>query len=111
MMLDFLQRYILNFWIWWYVIVHKAILAKLFGSWGFVLGKLNVVPMLTNLFQPLFQDFTKVGRLIAFPIRSIWVLIGSSIQIIVTIPLLFIYVVYLAMPMIPVWAVISYFVL
>jgi len=72
------------------------------------LATFNVIPMLTNLFQPLFQDNTRMGRIIAFPIRLIWVLVGSIFQLILTIPLTMLYVIYLMLPLVPIWALLEY---
>lgn len=107
-MIGIAKRYILNFWIWWYIIESKQVWKKIVGIASFTLGYLNVVPMAQNIFAPLYQDYSRTGRIIAFPIRLIWILIGSIIQLIITIPLLAIYLFYLVLPIMPLWAVADY---
>jgi len=105
------KRYFVNFWIWWYVIQNKELLKKGLSFWMYTMGFFKIVPMLTNLFVPLYQDETRMGRVIAFPIRFIWVIVGSLLQIAITIPLLANYLLYLALPLIPIWNVTSYYIL
>ncbi len=103
-----LKRYFLNFWVWWYAVEARLFLGKLTSTWLFVLEFLNLVPMLSNLFEPLYQDYTRTGRIVGFMFRSGWIFFGSLAQIIVTIPLLAAFVLFLILPVLPVWAVISF---
>lgn len=71
---------------------------------------LNILPMLRNLFVPLYQDYTRLGRIIAFPIRSTWALVGLLLQIVIIPPILFMILVYLLMPIAPFYGIFSYLV-
>jgi hypothetical protein len=102
------HKYIINFWIWWYGVQSVIIAQNLFGTWTYMLGYLNIVPMLTNLFTPLFQDYSKTGRIIAFPIRLTWVIVGSIFLLILSIPLIFMFFLYLLLPLAPLVAISSY---
>lgn len=104
------QKYTINFWLWWYIVENKIVLSRLVAIAGFTLGYFNIIPMLQNLFQPLYQDNTKMGRIIAFPIRVAWITFGTIVQTIITIPLIIAYVAYLIFPLLPFVAVLSYFV-
>jgi hypothetical protein len=108
--LDFIKQYFLNFWIWWYVINARTFGQNLLAKWNFTLGFLNLVPMLSNLFVPLYQDYSRTGILVSIPIRLVWVVSGTIIQILITIPLVLAYLVYLILPVLPLLAVISFFI-
>lgn len=74
----------------------------------FLLNLLNVPPMLKNLFQPLYQDNTRMGRIIALPIRLTWVFFGLLIELLL-IPILgFVIFVYMLLPVIPIYGLVYY---
>lgn len=108
--MDFIKQYFLNFWIWWYIINARIIGQNLLAKWNFTLGVLNLVPMLSNLFVPLYQDYSRMGIIVSLPIRLTWVVGGTIIQILVTIPLIMAYLLYLILPLLPIFAVISFFI-
>lgn len=107
-MINLVNRYIFSYFVWWYVVEAKIILGKVVGGWLFLLNLLNVPPMLKNLFQPLYQDYTKLGRIIAFPIRFTWVVFGLLIELALLPVFLFVFVLYLLVPFAPVYGIISY---
>ncbi|HRN86719.1 MAG TPA: hypothetical protein PKU78_02785 [Candidatus Dojkabacteria bacterium] len=107
-MLNLLNRYFLNYFIWWYLVQSKIILGKVFGGWMFLMNLLNVPPMLKNLFQPLYQDYTRMGRIIAFPIRLTWVLMGLFIELLLLPIILIIFIIYLILPVIPIYGFASF---
>ena len=109
-MLNFVNHYFLNFFIWWYLVESKIILGKVFGGWIFLLNMLNVPPMLKNLFQPLYQDYTRMGRIIAFPIRFTWVVIGITLELALLPLFLLVFLIYLFLPITPIYGVLSYLV-
>jgi len=102
-----IKRYIINFWVWWYVVKAYDLAQELIGYWGFLLNYLNIPSMLTNLFVPLYQDYSWGGKFISLIIRSAWVIFGSLVMIFVTIPIIFIYFVYILIPFMPVFALIG----
>jgi len=103
-----IKDYIINFWLWWYFVKVKEIGQILLRYWLFLLGYLNVVPMVKNFFIPLYQDYTFIGRVISFIIRFIWVVVGSIIQIIATVPLIFLFIIIFFLPIIPIIMILSY---
>lgn len=107
-MFNLFTKYFLNFWVWWYLVQNKNTVRALVGYWSFTLGYFNILPMAQNLFKPLFQDESKEGKFIAFPIRLTWIFIGSFFQLLLTIPLLIMYLIYLILPLLPVWAIVEY---
>jgi hypothetical protein len=88
----------------------RIFLGKILGFWVYTMELLNILPMLRNLFVPLYQDYTRLGRIIAFPIRSTWVLVGLLLQIVIIPPILFMILVYLLMPIAPFYGIFSYLV-
>ena len=82
---------------------------NLLRVWSFTFSYFNILPMVTNLFVPLYQDFTITGKLISIPIRLTWVAVGSFLQLLVTIPLLAFLLFYLLLPLMPLWACARYF--
>ena len=107
-MFTFFKRYFLNFWLWWYAVEARLFLAKLTSIWLFTLEFLNLVPMLSNLFEPLYQDYTRTGRIVGFIFRSGWIFFGSLAQLVITIPLVVAFVVFLILPLLPPWAILSF---
>ena len=104
------QKYLLNFFYWWYLIKAREILISLWKTWlyGFVLFR--VWPMLSNLFVPLYQDNSWVGRLIGFPIRLVWGGVGLIIELCFGAILVIAFLVYLSLPMIPILGVVNWFI-
>jgi hypothetical protein len=105
-----IKKYIINFWLWWYRIEVKEFGRNMLRLWMYMLGRFNVVPMATNLFTPLYQDYSAVGRMISLIIRSVWVVVGGSLQLIVTIPIVIIFVILVFLPLIPIYMIISFLV-
>lgn len=98
----------MNFVVWWYLVEARIFISKVFGYWIYMMQFLNILPMLTNLFTPLYQDYTKLGRIIAFPIRSTWAFMGIVIQLILIPPMVLMIILYVLMPLAPIWGVFSY---
>ncbi|KXK26793.1 MAG: hypothetical protein TR69_WS6001000814 [candidate division WS6 bacterium OLB20] len=103
-----MKKYFINFWLWWYVIEAGQVARNLINMWSFTLGYFNVVPMARNLFVPLYQDYSAIGYAISFPIRLIWITVGSIMQLFVTVPLLLLFLMYLVLPLIPVFQLLRY---
>ena len=96
-----MKTYFINFFLWWYLLNGKKVYINLVGKWLYTLEALNVIPMLTNLFRPLFQDQSWEGKLIAVPFRLIWVILGSSFQLVYAIILAIFFSIYLFLPLAP----------
>lgn len=103
-------RYFFNFWVWWYVVIAYDLARYLLGKWSFVLNLLNLPVMVTNMFVPLYQDYSIGGKFISFIIRFFWVIFGSIAMIVITIPIVLVYVVYLLVPLMPLFALLGTFI-
>ena len=99
--MQFFKNYFLDFWIWWYWFKAKRVLASAWTSLLQTIGYLDLIPMATNLFQPLFQDRTWEGRAVAFPIRFGWVLVGLTIVIIYFVLMVAVLICYFLIPLLP----------
>ena len=101
-MTTILKNYLLDFWVWWYWFALKRVLFEARKYWNFTAGYLNIVPMLRNLFRPMFQDNTWEGKLVAIPFRLIWSFFGIIILAIYSILLFTGILIYLLIPILPV---------
>lgn len=102
-----IKKYLLDFWVWWYWFFAKRVFHEAKTDWVFTLGALNIVPMATNLFTPMFKDKSWEGRLVAFPIRLTWVLVSSVVLILYSALVLVGILCYFLVPLAPI-AVIIY---
>jgi hypothetical protein len=93
-----LKKYFLNFWIWWYGAQLASILKGTYSLWSLSLANLNILPMLSNLFVPMYQDQSFSGKVISFFLRSMWVLFGSIILVLLTVPLFALVVGWVCLP-------------
>jgi hypothetical protein len=100
-MLVLFKNYLLDFWLWWYWFNLKRVLAEIVKDWNFTIGYLNLVPMVKNIFRPMFQDNSWEGKLVAIPFRVIWSVFASVLLLIYTILLVVALLVYLALPLLP----------
>ncbi|MFQ5493450.1 MAG: hypothetical protein ACE5DX_04795 [Candidatus Dojkabacteria bacterium] len=107
-MIEVFKHYIINFWVWWYLVRGRHVLERIVGIWNFTLGYFNVVPMLRNLFVPLYQDYSNIGIVISIPIRLVWVIVGSAMQLLITAPLLIAYMIFLMLPLLPVYGLLNF---
>lgn len=82
MFLSLLKKYTVNYFVWWYIVKGGETLLGLKRFWLYIFMRLNIGPMIVNIFRPLYQDPSITGRFIAFPIRISWVFFGSIIQVI-----------------------------
>jgi hypothetical protein len=95
-------NYVINFWRWWYGHYALQILQKLYNEIIFILESTNTLSMAKNLSKPMFQDDSGIGRGLGFFIRLAWVWFGGIFAIVVVVPLLLAYLVYLLLPVIAV---------
>lgn len=82
------RDYVINFWVWWYFIKVPEWGELLLHRLVFILQYTNTLVMAQNLFTPLFQDDSGVGKMISFIIRSVWVWFGGMFSAVVAIPLI-----------------------
>ncbi|MFC1780503.1 hypothetical protein ACFLY9_02315 [Patescibacteria group bacterium] len=105
-----LKKYILNFWIWWYGVRLASMARSAYSFWSLALANLNVLPMLSNIFVPMYQDQSWSGRFMSFFLRLGWIIFGSILQILITIPLIFVVLFWLALPVLCVVQVLRFFI-
>lgn len=103
------QKFFVNFWIWWYLINIGNLRKSLLRIWLYWLGYMNVVPMVRNIFVPIYQDTSIAGRSISLIIRINWIFFGSISQAIVTIPIVFLFFIALILPFLPIIMILTYF--
>ena len=96
------KYYFLDFFIWWYYIEGIKVVKKMIADWSFVLAYLNLVPMITNLFTPLFQDNSWEGKLVAVPFRLGWVIVGGIVLMIYTLIAVLGTIAYFLLPLAPI---------
>jgi hypothetical protein len=104
-----IKDYILNFWVWWYLVNSRDVLGGLYRYWMYLLGRLNVVPMLSNLFTPLYQDYSAIGRFMSFLIRISWGTGGLVIFLIAGIPIIALGIIYLILPFAVIFQIVRFF--
>jgi hypothetical protein len=92
------KKYIINFWIWWYGVNLVSIFHSVYSFWSLSLANLNILPMFANLFVPMYQDQTLMGKALSLFLRFMWVIFGSLIQFLITIPLIFILSIWVLLP-------------
>ena len=103
-------HYFFNFWVWWYAVNTYDLAKNLVSKWTFILNYMNLPAMAGNLFAPLYQDRSIVGRFISFVIRTVWILFGAVVMIVITGPLLAVYGIYLLLPLMPLFAILGTFI-
>jgi len=82
---------------------------------NYVVGRLvynlnltNTLPMAKHISDPLFQDDSGLGKSFGFIIRFLWIGVGSSISVVVTIPFLLYGVFLLILPFVPIIQLVRY---
>lgn len=94
---------------WWYVILVKEFWRSyVLGRLVYNLNLTNTLPMAKHISDPLFQDDSGIGKSFGFIIRFIWIGIGSSISVIVTVPFLIFGIFLLVLPLLPLIQLVTY---
>lgn len=105
-----IKKYILNFWIWWYGVQLRSNLQAIYSFWSLSLANLNILPMLANLFVPMYQDQSFIGKFLSLFLRLGWVFFGSIFLLVITIPLIVIFFAWLILPILCIFEIINFFV-
>jgi hypothetical protein len=66
--------------------------------------------MVTNLFVPLYQDYSAIGRITSLGIRSVWIFVGGIFQVFLTIPVLLYVIIIFILPVVPIVMIASSFI-
>ncbi len=101
-LLNLFKKYFLNFFTWWYLIKGLELVKDTVRFCMYVFVYLNVWPMLSHLFTPMFQDKSITGRIVAFPIRLSWGGCGLILVSLVVIASLIMIITYFALPVLPI---------
>jgi len=68
-------------------------------------GQLAVVVTTKNITRPLFQDYTREGRLIGFLMRLFRIVLGLVVQALLVVTFFLLLVVWMALPFYLVWQI------
>ena len=96
-----MKKYFWNFFLWWYIFNGKSVFTALVSNWIYTLESINLIPMITSLFLPLYQDYSWEGKLVAVPFRILWVIFGSILVLAYSILLVLAFALYLLIPFVP----------
>jgi hypothetical protein len=94
-----IKKYLINFWLWWYGVRLASILKGAYSFWSLSLANLNILPMLSNLFVPMYQDQSFTGKVMSFVLRLGWVFFGSILLFLLSIPLMLVVILWLVLPL------------
>lgn len=100
-------KYFYNFWVWWYFAKAYDIATSLMNRWLFIYNYMNLPSMIENFIVPLYQDQSGVGKFISVIIRSVWIILGGVIMLLLTVPMIIIFGIYLLLPIMPLFAVLN----
>jgi hypothetical protein len=75
-----------------------SVLQGVFSFWSLALANLNILPMISNIFVPMYQDQTFTGKIMSFFLRLGWVFLGSLLMVCISIPLVGIVIVWICLP-------------
>jgi hypothetical protein len=94
-----MKRYLIDPIHWYFLVFFKDFAQEHFlNQYIFFLNKTNTIPMMKNLFVPIYQDQSSIGKAMGFIIRSIWITYGSIVSTIKIIPFLLVSVLVLVLP-------------
>jgi hypothetical protein len=88
----------LDFFRHWYVGGSRAIGRRFMATLSAADRSFAVVITLRHFFEPLYKDYSVIGRILGIVFRTIRVLIGSVFYLILTIAFAIVYVIWLAIP-------------
>ena len=66
----------------------------------FILEYTNTLTMARYLTVPLYQDNSRIGRVVGFVIRGTWVWFGGMASVLISIPVWVFLIIYAALPII-----------
>lgn len=105
-----INKYLLNFWKWWYGVQFKTVFHTVYSFWSLSLANLNIIPMFANLFVPMFQDRSLTGKFLSLMMRLVWIAGSSILMLFIMIPLVLILIIWLAIPLICIVQILRFFV-
>jgi hypothetical protein len=95
-----MQQYLINFFVWWYAIKVRNAAKRAVQWFIFILEYTNTLTMARYLTVPLYQDMSRMGRLVGLVIRGTWVWFGGMLSVVLSLPLWIFLVIYAALPVI-----------
>ncbi len=84
----------------WYVDGSRAFLARFLVVFGGLERSLALGTTLAHFFEPLYKDYSAMGRILGIPFRAGRVLFGGTFYILFIAAFAAVYVLYLALPLI-----------
>jgi hypothetical protein len=103
-----MREYTLNFFIWFYIYKVKDFALTVYGRFVFILIYTRTLPMIRNIYKPMFGDNDLIGRLIGFFIRFWWSLFGLIISLVYITPFVIAFIIFILLPLIPIAMLIKY---
>jgi hypothetical protein len=94
------QDYLYNFFVWWYAVKLRELIIGLRKIELTLLRATYTVDMIKNFNQPIYQDFSTIGRMIGFVIRGVWIIGGLIIMLVAMIPFTVVAAIYALLPFI-----------
>jgi len=92
----------------WYYVTLSAGLIEIGRDWfALIASQFAISAMWQNISQPLYQDYTWSGRIIGFFIRLGRIALGLLIEGIILVLLLLIFVLWLILPLLAVYKIIT----
>jgi hypothetical protein len=82
----------------WYIDDSRAIAHHFVSTLEEIDKSLAVAITLRYFFQPLYKDYTVIGRILGVIFRTGRILIGVAVYILVTVPFAVFYVIWVALP-------------
>ncbi|MEI6462873.1 MAG: hypothetical protein WCO33_04395 [bacterium] len=95
------QNYISGFFVWWYLVNLVEITRSMYFFWWGILESVKLPEMVSNLFIPLYQDESSLGKILSFFIRLIWIFVGGVITLMFSVVIFIVFVIYLVLPFLP----------
>jgi len=94
--------YIINFFVWWYLVKAKEyFVEEVFGGFIFQMNLTRTLPMVRNFKVPLFRDNSSFGKSISMIIKFWWIGFGTIVSLVKSIPHFLIFLIIIVLPIIP----------
>lgn len=103
-----MKEYTLNFFIWYYIYKVRDLGLTVYSRFVFILILTRTLPMIKNIYKPMFGDNDIVGRLIGLFIRFWWSLFGLIVSVVYIIPFVIAFIIFILLPLIPIFMLIKY---
>ncbi len=69
---------------WYYKVNLSNTFYKISNFWNDILKRTLLLDMITHIFTPMYQDTSKIGWIVSFVIRLMWIVTGSFAMFLTT---------------------------